>query len=124
MSKVRISKSGKFSKLFPAPVAKRIREIADEYSNIKSITFTNESSSKVFYVGEGERYEGIFTNGESTGFETISANTVGGSGLSWRINDSFRMPEGVYLVRVSYYTRYFMDVIFIGPEALPAQRIR
>jgi hypothetical protein len=118
--KIRISKSGKFAKLFPKPVARRIREIASEYSNLKSLSFTTESASKRFYVGEGERYEGIFADGKSAGFETVSANTIGASGLSHAINSQFQMPEGVYLVRVSYYTRYFMDVIFIGPVAIGA----
>lgn len=118
--KIRISKSGKFGKLFPKPVADRIREIASEYSNLKSLSFSLKSASDKFYVGEGERYEGIMGNGKSVGFETVSANTIGGMGLSWRIGDSFRMPEGVYLVRVSYYTRYWMDVYFITPVAIEA----
>jgi hypothetical protein len=118
MSKaIRISKGGKFAKMFPDPVADKIRRVAQDYG-IKSFDHESTVPSKKFYVGEGDRYTGIFADGQSAGFEVVSEHNLGASGLSHAIGEQFQMPGGTYLVRVYYYTKYFMNVYTVV-NALP-----
>lgn len=117
MTKMRISKSGEFTKTFPAEVAATIREIAADYG-IKSITTRPQTSSKEFIVGEGYRYTGIHSDGRQASFEVVSANTIGAAGLSHAINSRFRMPAGSWLIIVSYYCGYWMEVVQITGEEL------
>lgn len=114
---IRISK--KLTQMFPAEVVTKINDIAADY-RIKAFTLETVSEDKVFVIGEGEKYTGISADGRTAGFEVVSANTIGASGLSHRINSQFAMPAGSYLIRVSYYTKYFMDVYQISPKMIGA----
>lgn len=111
-------KNSEFGKTFPAQVASRIRSIAGEYHNLKSLIYHRVSPGEWFYVAEGERYLGIKADGTIAGFEVVSASTLGASGLSHKIGERFSMPANTWLVRVSYYTRYYMDVYAIGSNEI------
>lgn len=73
--KVRISKNGKFAKLFPRPVADKIRDIATGYHSLASASIEDTDPSKKFYIGEGDRFIGLFPNGQSHSFQVVSENT-------------------------------------------------
>src|SRR3990167_3371024 len=111
MSKIRISK--KLSKMFPPVVAAKIVEVAANYQ-IKSFDFDVTLPGKIFVIGEGDRYCGITATGETAAFEAIASHNVGASGLSHRIGQEFFMPAGSFLIRVSYYSGYYMMVYQIS----------
>lgn len=107
--KIRISR--KMYQTFPTNVADAITRIAEDY-RIKSFTFKTVAEDYKFYVGEGDSYTGISADGRTAGFETVSAETIGAMGVSHRIGAQFAMPAGSYVIRVSYYTKYWMDVVY------------
>lgn len=117
MSKVRISKK-LLAQQYPQAVVNQINAIANRY-HIKSFNADIVTSNKEFYVGEGESFTGIKADGTSASFEVVSANNIGASGLSHKIGERFSMPAGTYLINVYYYTKYFMTVYTVSPEALP-----
>lgn len=118
--KARISKAGKFSKMFPRNVANEIRKIAEEYPNVRSVNITDVDQDYTFYVGEGYNYTGLASNGKKARFQVVSENTIGAMNVSHRIGERFSMPEGTYLVQVSYYSGYHMTVYRIGLKELTA----
>jgi hypothetical protein len=112
--KLRISKNGKFAKEFPKNTANKIRSVAETYHGLKSVEIVDCTQEKTFYVGEGESYTGIKPDGQQVGFKVVSQNTIGASNLSHSIGKSFNMPPESYLIKVSYYTKYFMTIYRIG----------
>jgi len=111
---IRISKKGKFANEFPVNVANRIREISSSYTRLKSLEIEDCDQTKTFYVGEGESYTGIKSDGEEVAFKVVSQNTIGAANVSHSIGEQFNMPPESYLVKISYYTRYFMTVYRVG----------
>jgi len=113
--KLRISKQ--LSKNLPAQVVNQITRIANDH-HIKSFNFETVGEDKVFYVGEGDRFTGINSDGKSASFEVVSAHNIGASGLSHRIGEKFSMPSGSYLIQVYYYTKFFMTVYKISSKMI------
>ena len=107
--KIKISKGGKLKELLPLVIQNRVIGIAEQF-RIAQADYQTVDPDKVFVVGEGESYFGFWEDGREASFEVVSQNTIGASGLSYSINSQFSMPNGTYLVRVSYYTRYWMDI--------------
>lgn len=114
-TKIRIS--NKLNETFPAPVVQKIQAIGKDHG-IKSFGMITVGENKTFYIGEGEGYTGITADGKTASFEVVSANNIGAAGLSHRIGSQFSMPAGTFLIRTSYYTKYFMDVYYIAPKMI------
>lgn len=106
-----ISKAGMMAQDYPERVADEIRLIAKTH-RVKSFEALTVTSSRVFFVGEGDYIHGVMGNGTGPifGFQTVSQHNVGGSGMSHAIGEEFNMPNGSYLIRVFYYTKYWMTV--------------
>jgi len=117
MSKIRISK--KLTEKFPAVVVAKIIEIAASH-NIKTFDFDVTFPGKVFVIGEGDHYTGIDATGKEAAFEAIADHNVGASGLTHKIGQEFFMPAGSFLIRVSYYSGYYMTVYQISPKMITA----
>lgn len=107
--KLRISQAGQFSKIFPLPVANKIRQVAEDY-RLSSCNYIFCDTPREFVVGEGEHYYGIFPDGRSVDFEVQAQHNIGASGLSMAINSTFSMPDKTYLVVVGYYQGYHMSI--------------
>jgi hypothetical protein len=59
---------------------------------------------------EGDQFLGFGPDGQEASFKTVTSNTVGAAGVSHALGENFFMPAGSWLIRVSYYTRFFIDV--------------
>lgn len=107
MKRKRVSK--KLLSQYPTPVADRIKEIADDF-DVKSVAEYTVSSDFKFYVGEGDRFYGLVADGREASFEVVANHNLGAANVSHKIGSKFSMPAGTFLIRVHYYTRYWMDV--------------
>lgn len=48
----------------------------------------------------------------------VHSNTVGASGLNHDIGGKFTPPVGTWVIRVYYYTKYWMDICNVVPRQL------
>jgi hypothetical protein len=111
--KIRIS--NKLYNSLPIHVANRVRQVAEDH-HIKSFEFFNHeqiNSDKKFYVGEGERFYGIHSDGREAHFEAVAGHNVGAAGVTHKIGAEFTMPAGSYLIQVYYYDKFYMTVYAI-----------
>lgn len=113
--KIRISKSLYHN--WPKSVVNRIMGIATDY-NIKSFNFEQVEPSKLFYVGEGDRFWGLDMNGKEAGFEAVANHNVGAANVTHKIGAEFSMPAGSYLIQVYYYDKFYMSVYIIAARNL------
>jgi hypothetical protein len=114
---MRISKTGVFAQTFPKPVADVIRKVAASY-DIKSLSFSEVEADKIFSIGEGDKYIGIYPNGNVGSFEAVAQHNVGASNVTHRIGQRFGMPSNTYLVCVHYYGGFMIHVDYIGNQGL------
>ena len=112
--KVRISK--KLLSQYPIEVQNYILRWK-EY--VKSATVTHETAPYTLYNGEGYKFF-VYHNGETLTVNTVSSDTLGGSGLNHDINGSSVIPAGTIIIEVSYYAGYMMRIIHVDAPALPA----
>jgi hypothetical protein len=112
---MRISKAGVFAKTFPKPVADVIRKVAASY-DIKSLSFSEVEADKIFSIGEGDKYIGIYPNGKVASFEAVAQHNVGASNVTHRIGQRFGMPSNTYLVCVHYYGGFMIHVSYVKPR--------
>jgi hypothetical protein len=115
----RVSK--KLLSQYPGAVAVRIKAIADDFE-AKSVAEHTVSPNFQFHVGEGDRFYGMTADGMEASFEVVAQHNVGAADVSHKIGSKFSMPDSTFLIRVHYYTKYFVDVYRIeektDPEAL------
>ncbi len=112
---IRISK--KLLSTLPKIVADEIKRLADDYG-IKSLTYKHEAAPYRLYLGEGDRITLI--RGEQVGsLEMVAEHNIGAAGVSHQIGDSFNVPVGTTIIRISYYAKFWMDVVNVGPYRLP-----
>ena len=112
--KQRISK--KLLSQYPIEVQQYI-EYWKQY--VKSATVTHETAPYTLYNGEGYKFF-IWYNGATMNVNTVSSDTLGGSGLNHDINGSSVIPAGTIIVKISYYGGHYMDIIHVDAPALPA----
>jgi hypothetical protein len=113
--RIRISK--KLKSALPTNVAQAVEDLAESY-NIKSLSLRSEPAGYQLRAGEGERIR-ILQGDLDADVEMIAAHNLGATGLSMKIGERTPpLPAGTWIIRVSYYTRYWMDLINIGQPAL------
>lgn len=101
-------------KNLPQKVAERVEALAVEY-RIKSATVLVYQHGWKLYAGEGDRFE--FIMGEETAsVEMVHSNTVGAAGLAHDIGTIKTPPVGAWIIRIHYYTKYWMDIIYTANE--------
>jgi len=105
--KVWIGKKG--LKDYPPRVADKIRAIAEQF-HVSRFEARDELPTHWFYVAEGHRYYGMYSDGKGYGFDVVAEHNLGAAGLSHAIGEEFSMPSGTYLVEIEYYTRWLMTV--------------
>lgn len=113
-TKTRISK--KSYAAFPKEVSEAIRAIADDYG-MKSLTFIAVTPAYKWWVGEGERYT-LIAGDVVRSAEVVAEHNIGAAGVVDGIGSKFQMPVGGWVLRVSYYTKYFLDVYNVQFEAM------
>jgi len=86
---------------------------------VKSATVTHESAPYRLHNGEGYKFF-VWYNGTTMNVNTVSADTLGGSGLNHDINGSTLIPANTIIVEVSYYAGYMMRIIHVDPVAISA----
>lgn len=113
--KIRITAKNLFP--FHPALVEAIQEVAARYPNIKSFSLTEvHEGSRAFFGGEGDAI--IRLNGfDRLSIEMVSDSTVGAAGVSHQIGRSFAPKAGEYVLVVSYYGRYFLDVYRITEQS-------
>jgi hypothetical protein len=114
--RIRISK--KLLKELPTMVAEKVKRLADGYG-IKSTTIESKPEGYKVYPREGDRVEMVYGE-NSQGIEFFTENSVGASGVSYNLSGHTEPPAGTWVIRVSYYTKYWMDIVNVGQRQLPA----
>lgn len=115
MAKVRISK--KLYSELPTAVAEAIADKAAEY-HIKSATVTVEPRWSL-YAGEGQDIT-VIRNNEKVNVKMVSEAIIGASDVSYEIGYNRPLPEGTWVVTVSYYAGYLMSVVNVALPAIAA----
>lgn len=100
----------------PPLVAKKVKELAEDYS-IKSATLLTYPERWKMHAGEGERFV-VFLGEEMQSVEMVHSNTVGAAGLCYDIGSTAVPPAGAWIIRIHYYTRYWMDIVNIVHKEL------
>ena len=109
-TKIRISK--KFLDTLPQDVANYVKDWHDK-GYVKSVTMSYESAPYTLYNGEGYRFF-VCRDNRSMHVETVSSNTLGGSGLNHDICGTTMIPENTIIVEISYYCGYHMHIYHVG----------
>lgn len=104
---VRISK--KSLAAFPASVSEAIRSIQAGHPNIKSFSYAVVTPDHKFYTGEGYQYTVVYGD-DSNHVEMVAEHNIGSSNVSHRIGETFTCKVGAFVLLVSYYTKYFLDI--------------
>lgn len=112
--KIRVSK--KSMAAFPSEVSEAIKTLADDYQ-IKSFSFKSVTADTKFYAGEGHRYT-VITGENKSSVEMVAEHNFGASGVSYNIGSEFKVPVGSFVIRISYYTKFWMDVTNVQPNEI------
>lgn len=115
-TKTRISK--KSMTALPAAVAEAVRDIQDGHPNIKSFTFHAVTPSHEFRPWENETWTVVMADDQRS-IETAAEHRMGASG-QYDFGGAFKAPVGAFVLRISYYTRYFLDIYNVQPAPLEA----
>jgi hypothetical protein len=116
----RISKT--LLKELPKTVSNEVSRLKEDYQNLKSAWIGTVSEGHTFHCGEGERYV-VIINDRVEDVEMVHSNTVGASGLNYDIGGKFTPPVGTWIIRVYYYTKYWMDICNVVPRAISAPNL-
>lgn len=127
MAKYRIGKPGLAQFDGNPLVAETIRLLGTDYKISSFTTETRAANLKHMgipayglYLSEGSRFVVIY-NGEVSSVATVSADTMGASGVSYDVGKTAPLPVGAVIVEVSYYARYWMTVTTVTDPALAAK---
>jgi hypothetical protein len=93
----------------PEAVQQRLREFGERF-HVASFDHQVIDARRSFPIMEGNRFCGFGADGQEASFETVTSDTIGASGVSYAIGKRFCMPVGSWLIRVQYYTRFFIEV--------------
>lgn len=107
MSSLKTRISQKALGAFPQTVSSAIRALADDYQ-IKSLTFITVDPAHSWWVGEGERYTLIYGE-EIRSAEVVAEHNLGAAGVVHAIGTTFTAPVGAWVLRISYYGKFFLD---------------
>ena len=102
----------------PQNVAEKVRELAEDY-HIRSATLLTYPEGYKIYAGEGDRFV-VFLGEEMQSVEMVHSSTVGAAGLCYDIGSTATPPAGVWIIRIHYYTKYWMDIVNIVHKELEA----
>lgn len=116
MASTRISKRSMTE--LPKQVAQAVQEMAAEYG-IKSFTFQSKPEGYKHYTAEGHSYRFVYGDA-AMGFEVVSQNTIGATGVQYGIGYERPLPAGTFEISVGYYAGYYMTVTAVGYRAIGA----
>lgn len=111
---IRVSK--KSLAAFPTEVSEAIKFLADDYQ-IKSFSFKSVTADTKFYAGEGHRYT-VITGEKQSSVEMVAEHNFGASGVSYNIGQEFTVPVGSFVLKISYYTKFWLDVTNVQPNEI------
>lgn len=111
--------SAKLLKALPAEVAQAVKDVQSGHPNVKSLNLLTVTPDYTFYVGEGNEFTLILGEAQRR-MEVVAEHNSGAAGLlpTAAIGHEFKAPEGAWVLRVSYYTRYWLDVYNVQPRQL------
>lgn len=109
--------TGKVAKSFDPAVRNAILAMADTHPSLKSFTFHAVTPAYKFYAGEGYEYT-MVVGEEQRGIEMVAEHNLGAANVSHAINAPITVPVGGFLITISYYGGYIMNVYNVQPERI------
>lgn len=116
VSKTRRRVAGPLLRALPDRVSERVKALADGYG-IKSASVVVYPYGWKVYAAEGDRFE-LIMGEQSASIEMVSERTLGAAGLSHDIGATGIPPVGAWIIRIHYYTKYWMEIINIADSQL------
>lgn len=109
--------SGKVAAALPAEVKTAVIDMAGPY--VKSFNLIAVQEGWKCFAGEGDRIAIVYGE-QAARVEMAAEHNVGASGLSYDIGAAVIPPVGAFIIRVSYYGGYIMNVYNVQPKAVQA----
>lgn len=121
------AKSGKRKETFDAfagadtLAGQRLREVLADasasYPYTKSFYVSTVTHGYVLRGAEGHNITAILPDGSSMQKEYVSEHNFGATSVSYNLQEEAIPPVGTYIVTVSYYGGYIVNVRLVVPES-------